>query len=197
MKRPYRLATRAVLSPEPPFSPEMVRALILDSLRGPKRGYAKHGEPSADEMMYLSSTLNNRHAFFYAAQRDRARKDRRDRAVELIDELREIVRKIAKDAEEQRSKADDFFSRNAERAAKAVCGFISSDVVASALPAVTLPENVFGWQWCASSLYADVEAMIGANAAVRFIVAAIPSLTGESPKLSAVTTWLRKRHGMN
>jgi hypothetical protein len=60
VKRPYRLATRAVLSPEPPFSPEMVRALILDSLRGPKRGYAKHGEPSADEMMYLSSTLNNR-----------------------------------------------------------------------------------------------------------------------------------------
>ncbi len=108
-------------------------------------------------------------------------------------ELREIMPWIAKDAEDQRLKADDFFSQKIERAAQAMRAFTTSDVVRKALPPVTLPESVFGWQWCARSLYEDIAPMIGTNATARFIVAAIPKLTGENPKLSAVETWLKKR----
>lgn len=195
MKRPYRLANRARLSPAPPFTPELVRAKIVEAMCGPKKGRTTYAEPSADAIKYLTATLNVRHQFFYSAQEDRSRKDRRDRAAELIDELREIMPAITKDAEMRRLKADDFFSRNTERAAHRMHDFITSDVPERALPLVTLPENVAGWQWCSLSLYCDVKALIGANAAVRFIVAVVPLLSGETPKMASMQTWLKQQKG--
>lgn len=195
MKRPYGLANRARLSPGPPFTAEQVRAMLADALRGPK-GRTTHAEPCADAIKYLTATLNSRHQFFYSAQEERGCKDRRDRAANLIEQLREVMPAITKDAEERRLKGDDFFSGNAERAAHRMHDFITSDVPERALPPVTLPGNVFGWQWCALSLCADVEALIGFNAAVRFIVAVVPLLSGENPKMASVQSWLKQRKSL-
>jgi len=193
MKRPYRLAARLPLSPEAPFTPEVVKEMLATAMIGPKGRTAKHVVPSTDAVSFLTGTLNHRHAFFFASQVDRVRKERRDRAAKLIDELRQVMPEIVQDAEEQRAKIDDIFSQSHERAAKAVYGFVASDIVTTALPPVELPSNIFGWQWVAPSLHVDVAAMIGSNAAARFLVAAIPKLSGETPKLSAVQTWLKKQ----
>jgi hypothetical protein len=193
MKRPYRLAARATLTPEPPFTPEIVKEMLAAAMVGPKGRSVKHVEPSADAISFLTGTLNHRHAYFHAAQVDRARKDRRDRTAKLIDELRQLMPEIVQDAEQQRLKLDDVCSRGIERAANAMHAFAFSDIPRTALPVIELPENVPGWQWAAPSLHADAAALIGANAAVRFLVAAIPKLTGETPKLSTVHTWLKKQ----
>lgn len=187
-KRPYRLAARAVLTPEPAFTVEAVRTMVAASMIGPKGRATRHKEPSDEEIKSLSAILNSRHQLFYCAQQDRARRERRDRAIRLIGELREIMPEIVKDAEEQRLKTDDFFSRKTDRAAKALC----RDIFTIALPHVEMPDSVSGWQWCARSLYVDVEQIIGANAAMRFIATAIPKLSGETPKSGSVRAWLKK-----
>ena len=146
-RKPYRLSTRATLDAAPPFTPELVRALLANALRGPKGRRATHPEPTAEAVTFLTATLNTRHAFFYAAQQERARKDRRDHAAKLIAELREVMTGVVKDIEEQ--KADDFFARKAERAAKAICALVTSDIPATALPPVELPDQVRSWTWCA------------------------------------------------
>jgi hypothetical protein len=161
--------------------------MITQSMPGPKGRATRHAEPSDQEIKYLSAILNSRNQFFYSAQQERARKERRDRAAKLIDELRSIMPEIVRDAEEQTIKTDDFFTRKAERAAKAIC----RDIFTIALPPVELPDVVHGWQWCAQSLYADVAQIIGANATVRFMAAAIPKLSGETPKAGSVRAWLK------
>ena len=107
----------------------------------------------------------------------------------LIDELRGIMPEIVEDAEAESRKIDDFFSRKAERTAKA----IYRAIFATELPRVDLPEMVRGWQWCARSLFEDIAPMIGSNAAVRFIAAAIPKLCGETPKAGSVQAWLKQK----
>jgi hypothetical protein len=195
MKRPYRLDARGLLTAEPPFTRDLVREMIAAAMPGPKGRTAGISEPRSEEIKCLAMVLNSRHQFYYCAQQERSRKERRDRAAKLIGELRDILPKIVRDAEDQSQRLKgDFFSANTERAAKKVCGLIASDTVTTALPPVELPDTVRGWQWAAPSLYADVEQIIGANAAGRFIVATIPLLTGEKPKLSAVATWLKKRN---
>ena len=141
---------------------------------------------------YLCATLNQRHAWYFAAQEARSHKDRIDRAAELIAGLREVLPLIVKAVEERRPKADDFFSRRAENAAKAMQAFLNSDIPATALGPVELPTNVSGWQWAAPSLYADIAPLIGSNAAVRFLTAAIPLLSGEKPKPAAIAIWLKQ-----
>jgi hypothetical protein len=195
-KKPYRLSARLLLSPEPPFTVEIVHDMLRAALIGPKgRATNKHAEPNADAVSFLTGTLNHRHAFFYGAQQDRARAERRDRALKVLADLRSLMGQVATDAEQQRQRAkvNDIFSQNHERAAKATSAFLHSDLFATALPPVQLPESVRGWQWCAPSLHADVAAMIGANAAARFLFAAIPKLTGESPKLASVQIWLKQQ----
>ncbi len=193
-RKPYRLAHRAALSPEPPFTATLVQRMIAEARRGPKAGRASpQPEPSDEAIKCFCSVLNARAMFFYAAQEARSIKDRRDHAKALIDELRQIMPAIIKDAEQQKLK-DDFFARNAFAAASALHEVLSSDVPRRAFLPVTLPENIYGWQWCAGSLFEDVRPLVGSNAAVRFLVAAIPRLSGESPKLSAVETWLKKQH---
>ena len=138
----------------------------------------------------LTSTLNQRHAQYYGAQQDRGRQARRNRAAELIEELRELWPGVVRDAEEQRQKADEFFSRKAEKAAKATHAFLSSDLLKATLPLVELPDQLSSWKWVAPSLYQDLKRLLDANAACRFLLAAIPLLTRERPK--TVRAWLQK-----
>lgn len=194
MKRnkPYRVAARTTLTPSPPFTLHMVTLMIERALRGPKKGQVSHSMPSADAIKYLTTTLNARHHFFYCAQQDRARKQRRDHVMKLIDELRAVVPAIAKDADDQLATLKgDFFARNTAVAAQALFDFITGDIPTIALPSVQLPENIFGWQWCGVSLFADVAALIGANAAARFVAEAVPLLTGEKTSAASVASQIK------
>ncbi len=137
--------------------------MMAQALHGPK-GHTTRSMPDATTTEYITGTPNDRHRWFYAAQEDRARKERRDRAFGLIGELRGLMPQIVHDGEQQRQKADEFFAANAERAARMLCSLLTSDVAITALPPVDLPTNIGGWQWVAPSLYADVAALVGANA---------------------------------
>ena len=151
-RKPYRLATRATLDAEPPFTFELTRKLLAEALRGPKAGRtSSHPEPSDQAIKFLTATLNNRHAFYFSAQQARSIKERRDHAKALIDELRGIMPLIVKDAEQQLLK-DDVFSHNAFAAASALHEFLSSDVPVRALLPVHLPENIRSWEWAAPTL---------------------------------------------
>ena len=86
-----------------------------------------------------------------------------------------------------------FFHGAFSLAASALHEVLSSDVPIRALPQVTLPENVFGWQWCARSLFEDIRPLIGANAAMRFLTAATPFLSGERPSLPSVQAYLKQK----
>lgn len=92
-RRPYRLADRVPLTPATPYMPELVQTMIEAAVRGPKGRRATYSEPNVEAIKTLSATLNYRHAIFYAAQQDRARKEPRDRAVALIG-TRQCVTKI-------------------------------------------------------------------------------------------------------
>ena len=85
--------------------------MLAEALRGPKTGRTTHAEPNAEAVRLLSSILNNRHQLYFAAQQDRARKERRDRAKALIDKLRGLMPAIVKDAEQQ-IVGSDVFSRS-------------------------------------------------------------------------------------
>jgi hypothetical protein len=98
---------------------------------------------------------------------------------------------IVRDAEEQRQKADEFFSRKAEKAAKATHAFLSSDLLKAALPLVELPDQISSWKWVGPSLFADLKLVVGSNAAYRFLLLAIPLLTGERPR--DVRVWLQQQ----
>jgi hypothetical protein len=190
-KRPYKLNARATLDAAPPFSVERVREMLKAAQAGPKAGRASsHPEPSAEAVRLITSILNARHSYYYAAQQDRARKDRRDRAKLLVDELRQITPAICADAEQQLIKNDPF-SHNAFAAASALHEFLSSDVPVRALPQMTV--SAFGWQWTAPSLAADLTPLIGKAGAARFIASTAKLLTGESPKPSAVAMWLKQQ----
>ncbi|MGO9846051.1 MAG: hypothetical protein ACLPKT_05450 [Methylocella sp.] len=165
--------------------------MLTEAERGPKGRTPRRGEPSAEAIKYLSATLNTRHAFFFAVQQDRGRKDRRDRAKVLIDELQPLLIEIA--AEAPKLNADEFFARRTERAAKGLCAFITSDIIEAALPPVDLPDNIHGWQWCAGSLFEDIRPLVGNNAAMRFLTAVIPHLSGERPSLPSVKARLKQK----
>ena len=170
--------------------------MLAAARRGPKgatRSASADKATPIETVKRLAATLNGLHAFFYAAQRDREHKGRRDRASALIAELREIMPAIVKDAGAQRLKVDEFFSQKAERAAQTMCDFITGDVPFHALPEVTLPETVTGWQWCATALRADLESLLGARAAARFIAAAAQLLSGERPSVVSVARLFHKK----
>jgi hypothetical protein len=194
-RKPYKLRDRATLDAAPPFSPALVRELLVKAQAGPKSGRASsHPEPSAEAIRCLTIILNCRHQIFYAAQQARSIKERRDRAKALIDELRQITPALVADAELQLIKNDPF-SHNAFAAASALHEFLSSDVPTRALLPVHLPENVRSWEWAGPSLYVDIKEIIGPTAALRALVAAIPALTGETPALATVKAYLAKQAG--
>jgi hypothetical protein len=185
-RQPYRLAERSKLTPEPPFNAELVRQMLVDAMRGPGRAAQIDDKAVAK----VAATLNARHQLFLAAQGDRGRAARRDRVVKLFADLRAALPEVIKDIEQQ---ANDFFGRRNLIAANALHRAIGSDVVERVLPPVALSENVFGWQWCGRTLHEDVAALIGSNAAIRFLAAAIPMISGEHPTPAAIATWLRQR----
>jgi hypothetical protein len=187
LKKPYRLAERSKLVPEPPFTPASVCEMLLAAMRG--RAVVRLDEQAVNR---LTGTLNARHRIFLAAQEDRERAARRDRAVKLIAELRETLPAIL--ADQQKSAADDFFVRATRSAATALCSIVLSDLVETALPPITLAETVANWQWCGRTLHEDAAALIGSNAAIRFLLAsAIPLLSGERPTTGSIAAWLRQR----
>jgi hypothetical protein len=94
------------------------------------------GDASAEAIERPCATLNQRHALFFAAQQDRARKQRRDRAMELINELRQLWPKIVAEQQTRKADADEFFSRRERGAAKAIYAVLNSDAAETALPPV-------------------------------------------------------------
>lgn len=190
-RQPYRLSARTPLTPEPPFNPEFTRELLLAAMYGLKRVQLDLREPFDDRTVNkLSATLNARHAMFVAAQEERAHAARCDRATVLIAELRGLLPIILANLERS---TDDFFSRATKTAAGKLYEAIASDQVKTALPKMTLSENVSSWQWCGRSLYDDIAPLIGSNAAIRFLAAAIPLLSGEHPQAGAIATWIKQQ----
>jgi hypothetical protein len=216
-KKPYRLSDRRLLSAEPPFTTSMVREKLVTAANGPKR--AATNDPNDDDVAWLTSTINLRHGYFFAAQCERARKSRREEAFALIERLRQLMPEIMADTVQETNKCDDILSRNIERAATELCCMIGSKVPDEALwPAssrkawrstdsanlsglaawkdsqpVDVVENVHGWQWVAPSLHADVAQMIGGSAAARFLAAVMPLLSGESPTAVTISSWLKEQ----
>jgi hypothetical protein len=185
--QPYRLAERSKLTPEPPFNAELVRKMLAEAMRGPKGRAAQIDEATINK---LTNTLNARHALFVAAQGDRGRAARRARVVKLFAELRAALPEIIKDIEQQ---ATDFFGRHNLIAARALHRAIGSDVVEKVLPPVALSDSIASWKWTGKTLYEDVAALIGSNAAVRFLSVAIPLVSGEHPKAGAIAVWIKQQ----
>ena len=152
--------------------------------------------PDAAQLDYVAAILNCRHAMFFAAQEARARAERRDRAVAVLEELRQIAPQIEADAKAQQEHGRDVFARGAARtvqAAEALRDFALGEIPGTALgPPVVLLANVFGSQWCAVSLHADIEPLLGAQASARFIALVAPMLCGEKPSAQTVETFLKK-----
>ncbi len=166
----------------------------------PTEHWAKLLEPErAKKIAEWASILNFRHREFFYAQEERARKNRRDQARKLVDELRALVPTIVADADDQCDRfKDDHLSREALRSARRLSDwatysaeFLDSNTTVLALPPVYLPDNVFGWQWVGKTLLGDLEPL-GTNAAGRFITAAIPLMTGEHPSAASVLSQLKR-----
>jgi hypothetical protein len=208
MKRPYRLAARKTLTAEPAFTSALVLKLVESALRAPKgkpkpNKWATLRQAERDAMLAeWASILNHRHHEFFLSQQDRSRKDRREKAKALIAELRALVPEIVGDAEDQRDRfreADPFSNRSLQAArrlgdwAMFSAEFLDSSIPDFALPPVPLPANVSGWQWVGPTLLRDLEPWLGTNAACRFIAAAIPLMSGETPTAASVERQLKTR----
>jgi hypothetical protein len=188
MRKPYKLSSRDPLDAPPPFNPQLVREMLAAAAIGPK-GRVVETELSDREVAKLVGTLNQRRALFISAQEARAVAARRDRAMRLIAELRDVLPEIING----RQRTGDFFERNATRALQALCDAIASDLPERSLPPVTLSENIPGWKWCGKSLHEDAAPLIGCNAAFRFLALAIPLVSGEHPKAAAIATWIKQQ----
>jgi hypothetical protein len=184
MKKPYRLNERSKLAPVSPFTPELTRRLLAKAVKG--RAAMEFDDHAVNK---LTATLNARAALFYAAQGDRGRAARRVKVISLFAQLRAALPEIIADLEQ----ATDFFGRHNLIAARALERAIGSDVVERVLPPIALSENVSGWQWCGRTLFEDVAPLIGSNAAVRFMESAIPLVSGEHPKASAIAVWIKQQ----
>jgi hypothetical protein len=184
MKQPYRLSQRSKLGGPAPFDAKLVRELLAKAVKG--RAAMEFDDHAVNK---LTATLNARHALFVAAQGDRGRAARRAKVVKLFADLRATLPEIIADLEQ----ATDFFGRHNLIAARALQRAIGSDVVEKVLPPVALSENVSGWQWCGRTLFEDVAPLIGSNAAVRFMESAIPLVSGEHPKASAIAVWIKQQ----
>jgi hypothetical protein len=172
----------------PPFTPELVRAMIVAASHGPK-GRVAQIEVDDWQIHKLVGVLNNRAAMFAATLADEDRARRRDRAAVLVGELKALLPQIASDTE----RWTEFFGRQTARAAKELRDVLLSDLPRRALPPVDLPTSGEGWRWTAPSLYADLKDLLGANSALRFVCAVLPRLCNEKPAAPTVKAFLRHR----
>jgi hypothetical protein len=190
-RKPYRLDSRQALSSQPPFTPALVRELLVKALAGPK-GRVAQIVIEEQAISKLVGTLNHRHAAFVAAQADRARAARRAHLIWLFAELRKALPEVIRDIEEQKLKVGDFFACATEKAITKLGEVILfSDTIEKALPALTL-DQISGYGWRLRSLHADVSALLGATASIRFLVSVIPKLSGETPAFATVKAHLLK-----
>lgn len=179
---------RQALSLGPPFDAALVQVMIAEALRGPK-GRVAQIEVDDRTVSKLVATLNARRAAFASAQADQDRARRRDRAIVLIGELRALLPPIVKDGEQW----TEFFGRNTSRAVAALSGALCSDLPERALPAVDLVTSGEGWRWVCPSLYSDLKDLLGANAALRFVHAVLPTVSGQSPSLPTIKAYLKQK----
>ena len=107
--------------------------------------------------------------------------------MQLVRELRQLMPRIATEAEQARVRTnDEWFARQQAHATRELAELICSDVPERALPPVTLSDSIRDWRWCASTLFVDLKPVLGVNATVRCIASVLPVLCGESPALSTV-----------
>jgi len=208
MKRPYRLTARKTLTAEPVFTSALVLKLVESALRAPKgkpkpNKWATLRQAERDAMLAeWASILNHRRHEFFLSQQDRGRKDRRERAKALVADMVALMPELVGDAEDQADRfkeADPFANRSLQAArrlgdwARFSAEFLDSAIPDFALPPVDLPDNVAGWQWVGPTLLRDLAPWLGVNASCRFIAAAIPFISGESPSPASVERQLKTR----
>ena len=113
--------------------------------------------------------------------------------MQLVSELRQLMPRIATEAEQARVRTnDEWFARQQAHATRELAELICSDVPERALPPVTLSDCIRDWRWCASTLFLDLKPVLGVNATVRCIASVLPVLCGESPALSTVRSYLKE-----
>jgi hypothetical protein len=172
----------------PPFDAVLVRRMIGQSLHGPKGRVVARVEVEDWQIHKLVGVLNSRAAMYAATLADQDRARRRDKAVALIAELRALLPLVVKDSQQWK----EFFGRNTSRAAKELCDVVLSDLPKRALPQIDLPTSGEGYRWVAPTLYRDLKDLLGANAALRFVHAVLPKVSGQSPSLPTIKLYLKQ-----
>ena len=94
--------------------------------------------------------------------------------MQLVSELRQLMPRIATEAEQARVRTnDEWFARQQAHATRELAELICSDVPERALPPVTLSDCIRDWRWCASTLFLDLKPVLGVNATVRCIASVL------------------------
>jgi len=189
-RRPYKLATRARLTRDPPFTPESLQATIGDVLG------TKYTPPGDAEAAKLCSILNQWHAWFYEAQELREFNAAAEKAAAAIETLQSALPIIGRH-HQKRAEAGDVFAKWQMKAVAELYDAVKKDP-ARVTTGDSLPNQVRDWRWLAKVLPIDIEAAIrptnpryrGGRSKrgplARIVAAVIPSLTGENVGTVAV-----------
>lgn len=195
-RRPYKLAKRADLLPDPPFTPEGLRETIRDALGG------KYAPPGDAEAVRLCGILNSWHAWFYEAQEQRKFNESVEQAEAALKTLQAVLPIIEKHHLKKAELGDPFATWQV-RAAADLDAAVNKDPK-RVIHRENLPDQARDWRWLAKVLPIDIKAAIQptnpgyrggcskTGPLARVTASVIPSLTGERVGVVAVALQLGK-----